>query len=159
MNWGEFEQSAPDLAALGRSRFEATHVALVATIRADGWPRISPIEPILVLDNLLLGMLSGSHKALDVLRDPRCTVHSSVSDVNGSEGEFKIYGRALQVTDPAVLQGDYRAWWTADDASDASVFSIDIDSAAHIAWDIDKGEMTVKRWTPGSGVRELRQDY
>lgn len=159
MNWSEFEQAAPDLAAFGRRRFEAMHVALIGTIRADGWPRISPIEPYLVLDRLLVGMLSQSHKALDLLRDPRCVIHSAVSDVNGSDGEFKIYGHALRVTDRAIVAGDYRAWWRPDGASDATIFSIEIESAAHLAWDTRQSVMTIKVWTPGSGVRERRQDY
>jgi hypothetical protein len=159
MIWHEFEGAAPGLAELGRRRFEATHVALLGTLRKDGSPRISPVEPYLVLDHLLLGMLSGSHKALDLLRDPRCTVHSSVSDVNGAEGEFKLDARAVPVTDPALLHGDYEAWWTAKDAAESRVFSIDIASAAHIAWDINRGEMTVMRWSPESGLESTVQRY
>jgi hypothetical protein len=159
MKWKEFEAAAPELAQVGRSRFEATHVALLGTLQRDGSPRISPIEPYLVLGRLLLGMLSASHKARDLLRDSRCTVHSSVSDVNGSEGEFKLDGRALLVTDTTVLHGDYQAWWTAQDASEASVFSIDILRAAHIAWDIEKGEMTVTRWDPARGLHRATQRY
>jgi hypothetical protein len=159
MIWREFEIAAPELAELGRRRFEATHVALLGTIRKDGSPRISPIEPYLVLDHLLLGMLSGSHKALDLSQDPRCTLHSSVSDADGSEGEFKLDGRAVLVTDPALHHGDYEAWWTAEDASPARVFSVDIASAAHIAWDLKKGEMTVRRWSPESRVRSTVRGY
>jgi hypothetical protein len=159
MIWREFEVAAPELAELGRRRFEATHVALLGTIRKDGSPRISPIEPYLVLDHLLLGVLPGSHKALDLSRDSRCTLHSSVSDVNGSEGEFKLDGRALIVTDPALLHGDYGAWWTAKDASPSRVLSFDIASAAHIAWDLKRGEMTVRRWSPESGVESTVQGY
>ena len=40
-------------------------------------------------------------KALDLLRDPRVTVHSVVADRSGTEGEFKVYGRAEDVRDPA----------------------------------------------------------
>jgi predicted pyridoxine 5'-phosphate oxidase superfamily flavin-nucleotide-binding protein len=159
MNWHEFEDAAPKLAELGRRRFEATHVALLGTIRKDGSPRITPVEPYLVLDHLLLGMLTASHKALDLSRDPRCTLHSSVSDVNGAEGEFKLDGRAVLVTDPALLHGDYEAWWTVQDASPSLVFSVDIASAAHIAWDINRGEMTVKRWSPESGLVSTVQGY
>jgi len=159
MIWQGFEEAAPELAELGRQRFEATHVALLGTLRRDGSARISPIEPNLVLGHLLLGMLAGSNKARDVSRDPRCTIHSAVSDVNGSEGEFKLHGRALVVTDPALLHGEYEAWWTADDASPSRVFSFDIESAAHIAWDLERGEMTVRRWSPGSGVEMSVRAY
>jgi Pyridoxamine 5'-phosphate oxidase len=157
--WREFEEAAPGLAELGSARFAATRVALLGTIRADGSPRISPIEPKLVLGHLLLGALAESHKALDLLRDPRCTLHSAVSDVNGSEGEFKLHGRAVLVTDTALLHGDYEAWWTADDASPSRVFSMEIESAAHIAWDLDKSEMTVTRWRPATGMESTVRHY
>ena len=44
-------------------------------------------------------MMWRSVKALDLIRDPRCVVHSTVSDRNGGEGEFKVYGRATDITD------------------------------------------------------------
>jgi Pyridoxamine 5'-phosphate oxidase len=157
--WLEFEAAASELAELGRQRFDASHVALLGTIREDGSPRISPVEPYLVLGHLLLGMLARSQKAVDLSRDPRCTLHSSVSDVKGSEGEFKLHGRAVLVTDPALADGEYEAWWTAKDASPARVFSFDIASAAHIAWDVEKGKMIVRRWRPASGVETTIRDY
>jgi hypothetical protein len=156
--WREFERSAPGLADLGRGRFAATRVALIGTLRGDGSPRISPIEPYLVRGHLLLGMLAGSHKALDVLRDPRCVVHSSVSDVNGSEGEFKLHGRVVLVTDPDLLRG-YDAWWTAKPWAEARVFSLEIESAAYLTWDTKKSEMNVMRWTPDTGLTSTLRPY
>ena len=38
---------------------------------------------------------------MDFLRDPRCTIHNTVSDRQATEGEFKVYGRAVNVTDLA----------------------------------------------------------
>lgn len=157
--WRDLDAAAPDLARLGRERLEATGVALVGTVRKDGSPRISPIEPYLVGDHLLLGMLSGSRKAADLRRDPRCVVHSSVSDINGSEGEFKIEGRAVLVADGELLRADDRAWWNAPGASDASVFAIDILAAAFISWDTRQGTMTVLRWTPEVGLTKTAQRY
>jgi hypothetical protein len=77
--WSEFEAAAPELAGIGRERFEATRVALLGTLRKDGAPRISPIEPYLVVGHLLLGALQDSHKARDprsAIRDARCTARS-----------------------------------------------------------------------------------
>lgn len=48
---------------------------------------------------LYLGMMWQSRKAMDLKRDARCVVHSTVSDKEGSEGEFKVYGYAVEVTD------------------------------------------------------------
>jgi Pyridoxamine 5'-phosphate oxidase len=159
MDWHQFEGAAPEPARLGRSRFEATRVALLGSLRGDGSPRISPVEPYLVMRRLLIGALGSSQKARDLLRDPRCTLHSSVSNVNGSEGEFKVHGRAILVTDEAVLRGDYEAWWTAPGASPRKAFSIDIVSAAHIAWNIDSSEMTVMCWDADRGLRRSIDHY
>lgn len=46
MNWADFRLAAPDLAAAGERLFERTGVVLVGTIRRDGSPRISPVEPL-----------------------------------------------------------------------------------------------------------------
>ena len=100
MRWCQFERLEPDLARLGEERFDRTGLALVGTIRADGWPRISPVEPLITDGELYLGMTWRSRKALDLLRDSRCAVNSTVSDRHGTEGELKVYGRAVDVTDP-----------------------------------------------------------
>ena len=99
VTWQQFASVAPELAALGEAQFARTGLALVGTLRRDGWPRISPVEPFIVDGELYLGMMWRSVKALDLLRDPRCVVHSTVSDREGTEGEFKVYGRAVEVTD------------------------------------------------------------
>ena len=69
-------------------------VILLGSLRRDGSPRISPVEPVLVDGELELGMIWQSKKALDLLRDPRCQVHTVITDRNGTEGEFKLWGRA-----------------------------------------------------------------
>ena len=96
--WGKFAEAAPELASLGEAQFARTGLALVGTLRRDGWPRISPVEPFIINGQLYLGMMWRSVKALDLLRDPRCVVHSTLSDRNGTEGEFKVYGKAMEVT-------------------------------------------------------------
>ena len=92
MNWAEFARLEPELAVWGAERFERTGLVFVGTLRKDGWPRISPVEPMFVGEQLYLGMMWRSVKALDLLRDPRCTIHNAVSDREGGDGEFKLYG-------------------------------------------------------------------
>ena len=108
VTWAEFAESAPELAALGVAQFARTGLALVGTLRRDGWPRISPVEPFIANGQLYLGMMWRSVKALDLLRDPRCVVHSTVSNRDGTEGEFKVYGRAVEVTDARRVDGGLR---------------------------------------------------
>src|SRR6266480_278345 len=95
--WAEFANEAPALAGDGAARFDATGLCLVGTLRGDGWPRISPVEPLIAHGELYLGMMPRSTKALDLLRDPRCTVHSTTCDRAGTEGDFKLYGRARAI--------------------------------------------------------------
>ncbi|PYV37798.1 MAG: pyridoxamine 5'-phosphate oxidase [Acidobacteria bacterium] len=159
MIWRDFEAAAPELARLGRERFERTGVVLVATVRKDGSPRISPVEPYLVLGHLLLGMMWRSRKALDLLREPRCAVHSAVCDPNGSDGEFKLYGRALAIEDRRILEGNYQAWWKSQPPGTYHVFTVEIDSAAFISWDTEKDKMTVKRWSATLGLTEATRHY
>ena len=77
MNWDQFRQSAPDLASLAEERFQRHCLALVGTLRRNGWPRISPVEPPVVEGVLYFGMTWRSRKALDLLRDSRITVQNT----------------------------------------------------------------------------------
>ena len=148
VSWGVLADRDPELAALGLDRFERTGLALVGTLRKNGWPRISPVEPVIAGGQLYLGMMWQSVKALDLLRDPRCTVHSTVSDRHGTEGEFKVYGRAVDVTDPAerdrfaevVFE---KIGWRPEEPN-YHLFSVDIQSAA---WAIIRdGQRVQKVW-------------
>lgn len=155
MNWVEFERAAPALAAQGRERFERDHLALIGTLRSAGSPRISPVEPYLVLGHLLLGMEWPTSKARDLVRDSRCALHSAVSDPDGADGEFKLYGRAPLVEDDSIVNGPYEAWWHGREPEGYRVFSMDIESAAFIGWDIEADQMRLIRWSPDNGVSDI----
>ncbi len=128
----------------------------------DGSPRISPVEPLIVQGDLLLGMLWRSKKALDLLREPRCVLHSAISDINGSEGEFKLRGRALEVQ-PADLRECYRqafySRWRSRIPEVFHIFSMDIQSAGFVGWDVENGEMIVKKWSLERGLQETKRKY
>ena len=149
MNWSEFELESPGLAALGEERFERTGLVLVGTIRKDGWPRICPVEPLLFDGRLCLGMMWQSRKALDLLRAPRCTVNSVVSDKDGAEGEFKLFGIAVEENDLEV-RGRYcdalfeKIGWKPEEP-EFHLFAIDIRSAAFVRFEDEEMEHIVWR--------------
>ena len=139
--WQQFAVQAPELAALGVAQFARTGLALVGTLRQDGWPRISPVEPFFADGQLYLGMMWRSVKALDLLRDPRCVVHSTVSNRDGTEGEFKVYGRAREVNDPDELRSFGEAVYaaigmTVEDV-ESHCFAVDIES---VVFSVLRGE-------------------
>jgi hypothetical protein len=142
--------SAPELARLGMAQLTATRVALLGTLRRDASPRISPIEPYLVEGQLLVGAMAWSRKVDDLRRDPRYVLHSAVTDPDSGEGEFKLYGLAVEVGDE--LRGaTVEAWWSSRPSDNAIVFSLHVGQAVFIEWGTDEGLMTVHRWSPQRG--------
>ena len=149
--WAEFEREAPALAALCFQRFRATELMMLGTIRKNGYPRISPTEWTLYEGALVLGGIWQAKKALDLLRDPRCTLHSTTTNKSGKEGDAKLWGRAVPM--PEDQQAPYwdhifeEIGFRPD--GPAHVFTIDIESAAYVTF---TGDGTMKRlqW-PGDG--------
>jgi hypothetical protein len=162
MNWKTFREAAPELARLAEERFALSGVALLGTLRRDGTPRISPVEPLIAAENLLLGLLWRSTKALDLQRDPRCTLHSAITSLEGTEGECKLDGRAAEAPDPAIQaahQRIFREHWGAVAPTAFHVVALDIERAAFIVYAPASSELLVTRWDPIQGMRETRRPY
>ena len=158
MHWTDFEAAAPELAAAGRERLVATHVALLGTLRADGSPRISPIEPYLVRRDLIFGVMK-SAKAADLARDPRCAVHSAVSKPDGSEGEFKLFGKAVEVMDQELRSAEPEAWWMSFHPESAVVYRLDIESALFLRWNWDESTFETLSMLEGAGFEKRVRRY
>jgi hypothetical protein len=155
--WGEFAGAAPDLAAHGHDRLIGRSLALLGTLRPDGSPRISPIEPRIATGRLLIGAMRWSQKAVDLRRDPRYSLHSVVVDVNGADGEFQVFGVAERVMDK-LLRVAADAWWmTAPRAAD--VFDLYVGRASLVTWNIERGEMWIRQWSTSRGEWERRRSY
>jgi len=154
VHWSDIEDAEPRLATLGREKLLAPGVVLVATIRKDGTPRISPVEPYLLDGDLWLSMLWQSMKARDLLRDPRLLVHSVITGRDGAEGEFKIRGTARAEDDPAV-QRRYAEAVAADlgwspEPGRFHLFAADIDQVTFVRYDPGgSGDQHVAMWPPG----------
>jgi len=152
VDWSELERRQPALAALGRRRLLDPGVVLVATIRADGTPRVSPVEPFALDGTLWLSMLWHSRKAADLLRDPRILVHSVITSRDGGEGEFKIRGTARAEGDPDV-QARYAAavgaslGWTPEPGR-FHLFAVAIGQVTFIRYDDATGDQHVVQWPP-----------
>jgi hypothetical protein len=159
VTWRDFAAAAPEIASLGKERFDRVGIALLGTLRKDGSPRISPVETHLAAEHLVVGAMSWSRKAHDLLRDPRYVLHSAVCNPDAGESEFKLYGRAEEVQNPEIRDLCPEAWWASRSPSDARVFSLDIEQAALVSWDIEHGEMKVTKWSLELGVSELKRDY
>jgi hypothetical protein len=152
MDWSELERRQPGLAGLARQRLLGPGVVLVATIRGDGTPRVSPVEPFVLDGALWLSMLWHSRKAADLLRDPRILVHSVITSRDGGEGEFKIRGTARAEENPDV-QARYAAavgaslGWTPEPGR-FHLFAVAIGEVTFIRYDDASGDQHVAQWPP-----------
>ena len=159
MRWEEFSVMYPELADIGQHRLEERHLCLIGTLRLDGWPRISPVEPYLVDGDLMIGMMAGSRKAADLLRDPRLVVHSTVIRWEADEGDVKLYGTAVPVTDAERRGALYQAiseahGWPEPSPDDPAyhIFSVEIESAAFVRFNGSSWQHWA--WDPQRGVRK-----
>src|SRR5207244_13508533 len=123
ISWNELETAAPPIAQAGRQRLELSRVALLGTLGKDGSPRISPVEPFLTQGHLLFGAMSWSLKTRDLLRDPRCVVHSAISGPDSGEGALKLYGRATEA-DNQIRDSCQEGWWRSKPADTATRFAL-----------------------------------
>jgi hypothetical protein len=156
--WQDLEAGAPELARLGMTRLTAAGVAMLGTVRRDGSPRISPVEPYLVAGQLLVGAMAWSGKAADLLHDQRYVLHSAVTGPDNGEGELKLYGSAVEA-DQRLRGAAARTWWSAWPADKAMVFSLHIEQAVFISWDIGHALMTIHRWSPQRGYSQAQRSY
>lgn len=147
--WRDVEREAPALARRVRELFDAHRHKTLATLRADGSPRISGIEATFDDGELTFGSMPNARKGRDLRRDPRFALHSATIDpVPGAEaqwpGEAKIAGRALLVG-------------AVSDQPDADLFHADIDEVVHTHLDGAATMLVVEWWSPDAGLRRIER--
>jgi hypothetical protein len=153
MHWSDIGRTQPRLARLAQERLIDPGVVLVATIRQDGTPRLSAVEPYVLEGELWLSMMWQSTKARDLFRDPRILVHSVVTSRDGAAGEFKIRGAAHADDDPA-RQRRYADAVAADlgwnpQPGRFHLFAVDIAQLTFVSYDPGgSGDQHVAMWPP-----------
>jgi hypothetical protein len=146
--WGEIEDAVPEFAGRVRALFAARRHHTLATLRADGSPRISGIETVVADGELTFGSMPGARKGADLRRDPRFALHSATVDpVEGAEaqwpGEAKIAGRAVAAEPGEGQEGD--------------LFRADIAEVVHTHLDDAATQLVVEWWTPAHGLRRVER--
>jgi hypothetical protein len=153
-SWEEFERQAPELAATARRLLDAYRHKVLATLRKDGSPRVSGVETSFRDGELWMGSMPGAVKALDLRRDPRMAIHVTSrapegEDPSGWEGDLKLSGRAVEITDAGVLDSFGLP------QADSHLFRIDL---AEVAWvRVDGDELAIEAWREGTEVRRTRR--
>ncbi|WP_212817424.1 pyridoxamine 5'-phosphate oxidase family protein [Polymorphospora rubra] len=147
--WQDVEQAAPEFARRVQALFDAHRHKTIATLRADGSPRISGIEVVFENGELTFGSMPNARKGADLCRDPRFALHSATVDpVEGAEaqwpGEAKISGRAVAAGEGTGPDGDQ--------------FHADIAEVVHTHLDDAAKMLVVEWWTPTHGLRRVERE-
>ena len=150
MRWQEFETVCPELAVPARERFARDQLVLLGTVMSDGAARISPCEVDFADGDVLFGMMWQSYKALDLRRDPRLTVHSVPPDKDNKDGDIKLYGTAVDITELAERRAfedaiEARIQW--HPPGDYHLYALDVTRAATVRFGSEG--MVVSRWHAG----------
>jgi hypothetical protein len=148
--WQDVERAEPEFAQRVRALFDARRHKTLATLRADGWPRISGIEAAFTDGELVFGSMPNSRKGADLRRDPRFALHSATIDpVEGSEaqwpGEAKISGRAIAAA-------------ATTDRPESDRFRADIAMVVHTHLNAEATRLVVEWWTPTRGLRRIERE-
>jgi hypothetical protein len=143
-SWADFEKVQPDFAARVRALMTSRKHLTMATLRADGSPRISGTEVEFAGGELRIGSMPGAVKALDLRRDARVAIHGPTNDPparqpTGWKGEAKISGRAVEV----------------DSGGEAHRFLIDITEAVITRLNETGDRLVVESWNPARGYRKI----
>ncbi|MEO8292570.1 MAG: pyridoxamine 5'-phosphate oxidase family protein [Actinomycetota bacterium] len=157
-SWEEVARAAPELATAVRERFDAHRHKVLATLRADGSPRLSGIEVTFKDGEVWLGMMPRSRKSVDLQRDPRLALHSATTDPELAGGDARISGRAIHVTEPGAMAelvaGDERH---ADGPPPGEVYRVDVDEIVWVRVDVGADQLVIESWRDGSSVRRVER--
>jgi hypothetical protein len=160
-SWQEIEAAVPDLAASVRAAFDAHKHKVLATLRADGSPRVSGNELTFKDGDAWLGMMHGSVKALDLLRDPRLAVHSATADAELKLGDAKLAGRAIEVTDPETIRrfgsDSAEEHEGQDPGEEFHLFRVDIGEVSIVRIGDPPDHLLIESWTPTAGYRRTER--
>jgi Pyridoxamine 5'-phosphate oxidase len=159
--WREFAQSAPRISAIFTRRHAATgNLCLLATLRKDGFPRISPMEPKVFEDQLWLMGMPNTTKFNDLARDPRFCLHTATVDTYVSDGDVKLWGVVHNVQDKALHQR-FAAALFEETGFDLRGQEFDQFYAADLvgasAVEVNDGHMDITIWKPGEPERVVRK--
>jgi hypothetical protein len=145
-SWGEFAAAEPELAATGRRLFTqyGLGLAFMATIAADGSPRLHPIT-IALTDDELYAFIVPSPKQHDLQRDGRYVLHALQSD--NSDDEFMVAGRAHFADAPEQRSKALTGYHQPHAAADHTLYRFDIERAMLATYDF-RGQWppAYRRW-------------
>ena len=151
-SFADVESEEPEFAGRVRASFDAHVHKILATLRADGSPRVSGIEARFRGGELWLAGMPRSVKFLDLRRDPRMALHSGSDEPDVFRADAKVSGRAVEVTADADRAAYAGFAGVPDQLGGFELFRIDLDQVVLTAVSEDKSALVITSWRPGRGL-------
>lgn len=154
MSWAGFTAAEPAFAETVESRFRQFRHQVLATIRADGSPRVTGIEVDFRCDEMWLGMMPSSRKARDLQRDPRFSVltNPGTEDTMMGDGDIRVSGRVVEVHDPEVIA---RFVGEVEAPGPFHLFRTELKEVVRTT--VEGESLVVRVWRPGGSLRTIRR--
>jgi Pyridoxamine 5'-phosphate oxidase len=156
-SWSELVADVPQLSEAARGLLDAFKHKTLATLRADGSPRISGTEIEFIEDDVWFGGMWKSRKALDLRRDPRFALHSGSVDPPEWKGDAKFGGRAEEVTDPERRAAIRAASGGRPPAGPFHLFRADITELVVVALGDPADHLVIEHWHEGRGYERMER--
>ncbi len=153
-SWHAFALDSPEFAAIAEAAFDAHLHHVLATVRADGSPRVSGTEVHVVSGQLWLGMMPGSAKLADVARDSRIALHAAPIDTALLVGDIKVSGNAMTADDPSPFL-DFLRQHSGQEPPAGAMLIVDLTEVVRTA--VNGDELLIETWRPSSGTSLARR--
>ena len=156
VSWARLEVEAPELARFVGELLGARRHHLMATLRADGAPRISGTEITIHAGELWIGGLPGSRKFGDLRRDPRVAVHTGSADPPEWRGDARLTGRAVFEDDEAT-KAAFLAAAGGGPPGPFELVRIAISEVSTVCEAPSRDHLLIGVWRPGQPVRVIER--
>lgn len=153
--WRDVERLASPLASAAASRFAAHEHHVMATVQADGRPRVSGTN-IYITDGMMwLGMMPAAARRHDLDARPWCSVHSAPlnAELPHGEGDVRLDADVRRLDDDVSRQL-LHAIGRGDDSVTGVFVELLIRSMSLV--EVDGAELVVTSWSPSRGIATRR---
>jgi hypothetical protein len=149
--WSSYAHAEPAHAAQVEALLVGHPHHVLATVRADGSPRVGGTNVFVTDGDLWIGMMPQALRAADLRREPRCAVHTApLSEaLDPPDARLDLVARELP---PEAARA--RVLGTGAPDADGLAFSLAVRAVTLVR--VEGEQLVLERWTPAGGLRVRR---
>jgi Pyridoxamine 5'-phosphate oxidase len=147
-SFADVQAAEPEFAGRVRATFDAHAHKVLATLRADGSPRVSGIEMQFVEGEPWLAGMPQSVKFADLRGDPRFALHSGSDDPDVWAGDATVSGTVEEV-DPDRIEEIFGQ----APPGPSHLFRADITELTVVTLNEARDHLILESWVHGRGYR------